>query len=140
MNIDNEWLTILGTPMRGNSKREDIPDQYQEFLPENLSKTKYSHPYTYDPFLIFFNEEAKQEPTDSIYTDRLLEWDWDKHNHLCQKHFSNQGQYWNDRDPKKIEAFLCDWVGKKVTLVANIQYVNMSSGFPVWRLDFYYGE
>ena len=140
MNFGNEWLTVLGTPMREKEGREGIPDQYQEFLPENLSNTKDSHPYTYDPFLIFFNEKAKQEPESSIYTDRLLEWDWAKHNELCQKHFGNQGQYWNDRDPKKIEAFLCDWIGKKVTLIANIQYVNLSSGFPVWRLDFYYGE
>ena len=117
-------------------KRKGIPDQYQKFLPENLSKTKSAYPYTYDPFLIFFNEKATQEPTGSIYTDRLLQWDYAKHNLLCRKHFGNEGQYWHDRDPKKIEAFLCDWTGKKVVLIANIQYVNLSSGYPVWRLDY----
>lgn len=118
-------------------KRKDVPDQYQEFLPENLIKTKSACPYSYDPFLIFFNEKATEGATGTIYTDRLLQWDYAKHNLLCKKHFGDEGQYWNDRDPKKIEAFLCDWTGKKIVLVANIQYVNLSNGYPLWRLDYY---
>lgn len=114
-----------------------IPTQYHEFLFTRVKKTIHSHPYNYDPFLIYINEEAK-EHTSSIYTDRLLQWDRDKHNRLCEKHFGDKGQYWNKRDPKKIEAFLSDWYDKKVILVANIQYVNVSNGFPYWRLDFYY--
>jgi len=118
-------------------KRKDVPDQYQKFLPENLSKTKNDYPYTYSPFLIFFNEEATEGATNTIYTDRLLQWDYEKHNLLCEKHFRNKSQYWHDRDAKRIEQFLCDWTGKKIVLVANIQYVNLSSGYPVWRLDYY---
>ena len=134
MDFRNQFITFVGEPL----KREGIPDQYQKFLPEFIVKDKSTYPYTYDPFILFFNEKAKQEATSSIYTDRLLHQDWDKHNRLCQKHFGTKGQYWNDRKPEDIEAFLCDWTEKKVTLIANIQYVNISSGFPVWRLDFCY--
>ena len=118
-------------------ERENIPKIYQEFLPENIVKQKHKYPYTYSPFLIFFNEKADKEGTNTIYTDRLLQWDYEKHNRLCRKHFGNEGQLWEKRDPKKIEAFLCDWIGKKIVLVVDIQYVNLSNGFPLWRFDFY---
>ncbi len=134
MDFRNQWVTASGK----SKKRKNIPDCYQEFLPESIEKDQCSYPYSYDPFLLYFNEEAKEEATSSIYTDRFLQWDWDKHNRLCRKHFGDEAQYWNDRDPKKIEAFLCDWTEKKVTLIANIQYVNISNGYPLWRLDFYY--
>jgi len=122
----------------GNFK--DIPKQYQEFLPENIHKDKYSHPYSYDPFIIYYNEKAEEEANDTIYSDRLLLWDWDKHNHLCEKHFGNQGQLWDNREPEKIEAFLSDFTGKQIVLIANIQYCNISNGYPVWRFDFYYKD
>jgi hypothetical protein len=86
--------------------------------------------------MVFFNTEAEGVATGTIYSDRLLQWDYDKHNRLCRKHFGNEGQLWADRDPKKIEAFLCDWTGKEIVLIANIQYVNISSGFPLWRFDY----
>ena len=110
---------------------------YKEFNVYNVSKNIHSHPYSYDPFMIFFNDKAKKKATGTSYSDNLLHEDWDKHNLLCKKHFGNEGQYWDKRDPKKIEAFLSDFFDKKVILVANIQYVNVSNGFPVWRFDFY---
>ena len=115
-----------------------IPERYQEFIPGNQEKTKSEYPYSYDPYFIYFNEEAKVEPTGTIYTDRMLHQDWDKHNELCRKHFGNEGQYWHDREHKKIQAFLSDWVGKPVILIANIQYCNISNGYPHWRFDLAY--
>jgi len=133
------FMTIFGDfEERKSRKRKGIPDKYQKFLPENIVTDKISNPYGYDPFLIFFNEKAKKEAIDSIYTDRLLQWDYDKHNLLCEEHFGDKGQLWDKRSPKKIAAFLSGWTGKKVVLVANIQYVNLSSGYPLWRLDYYF--
>lgn len=137
MNFGNElWC---GSNVRDRSeKRDDVPDQYHEFLPENIIKDKATYPYTYDPFIIYFNDKTKKEAITSLYTDRLLQWDYAKHDELCMKHFGDKRQYWDVRDNKKIEAFLSDWVGKKVTLIANIQYVDMSNGYPLWRLDYFY--
>jgi hypothetical protein len=119
-------------------KRDDVPDQYRQFLPENIVKDKTTYPYTYDPFIIYFNEKTDKEAITSLYTDRLLRWDYEKHDRLCRKHFGNERQSWDNRDHKKIEAFLSDWVEKKVTLIANIQYVNIGNGYPTWRLDYFY--
>ncbi len=126
----------FGDVSEERKEREDIPIQYQEFLPENITKTKGEYPYTYDPFLIYFNEKTEEEPTGTVYTDRLFQWDHKKHDSLCQEHFGDKKQYWDNRESKKIEKFLSDYFGRKIILIANIQYVNMSSGYPVWRLDY----
>ena len=113
-----------------------VPDEYQEFLPINIERTRDSHPYNYSPFIIYFNEETKQKASNSVYSDRLLEWGYSKHNRLCKKHFGDEKQSWDKRNSNKIEEFLSDYLGKKVILIANIQYVNVSNGYPVWRFDF----
>lgn len=59
---------------------------------------------------------------DSVYTDRLHQWDYKKHNELLKKHFGNQSQHWDNRDPKKIEAFLNDY------------YPNMGCTFEVVKI------
>lgn len=120
--------------------RSNVPECYQEFLPENIEKDRYTYPYTYSPFIVYLNTESEKPADNSLYTDRFLMWDWDKHNRLCKKHFGNDGQMWHDRDHEKIQAFLCDWLERDVVLVANIQYVNLSSGYPLWRLDFHNKE
>jgi hypothetical protein len=96
-------------------------------------RTKLTHPYNYDPFVIWDNGE-KADGT--VYSDRLLQWDWDKHNDLCEKHFGNKGQYWNRRDPKKIEAFLCDYFGEPVMLTMIEEHCNQATGYPCWRFDY----
>ena len=126
---DNMWNTRP-------AKRPGVPDQYQEFLPENIVKDKISNPYGYDPFIIYFNEKAKEEPNGSLYTDRLLQWDYQKTERLLKKHMPEKR--WDNAGHKQIEAFLCDWTEKKVVFIANIQYVNLASGYPLWRLDYYY--
>lgn len=134
MRFDNVVFNVSGK--KEISAREDIPEMYHKFFPENIIKDRISYPYTYDPFLIYFNEKAESESTVTIYSDRLWQWDYDKYNLLCKKHFGNEGQIWENREPEKIQAFLCDWTGKEVILIANIQYVNMLSGYPVWRFDY----
>lgn len=97
-------------------------------------KTKQSHPYSYDPFTIF---KIEGECTGSVYTDRLYQWDYKKHNALCQKHFGNEGQYWDNREPEVIQAFLRDYLNKPaLVLIKIIEYCNISNGYPVWRLDY----
>ena len=83
---------------------------------------------------------AGGEANGTIYTDRLLQWDFAKHDELCDKHFGNAGQYWDNREPEKIEAFLRDWCDdQKLTLVQVTEYCNVANGFPTWRLDFHKG-
>jgi len=102
-----------------------------------VTKTKQSHPYSYDGYVQWRcgeNEEANA----TIYSDRLLQWDFDKHDELCLKHFGDKGQYWNKRDPKKIEAFLQDWVeDPDLKLIFVMEYCNASNGYPYWRFEYH---
>ena len=101
-----------------------------------VARTKQSHPYTYDGFVQHrFGENSEANGT--IYSDRLLQWDWEKHNKLCQKHFGNEGQYWDRREPEKIEAFLRDWCeNQELKLILVMEYCNVSNGYPCWRFDY----
>lgn len=98
-------------------------------------KSKWTNPYDYDPIIQFI---GKGEANASIYTDRLLQWDSKRHDELCVKHFGNEGQNWDRREPKKIEAFLRDWCDdQKLKLTQVIEYCNVSNGYPTWRLDYF---
>ncbi len=104
-------------------------------------RTKQSHPYSYDAFIIWRNEEHK--PTSTIYSDRLLQWDFAKHDTLCKKHFGDRGQYWNNRQPEIIEAFLRDWCEDNTLILTCLtEYCNASNitlyCFYKWRQR--YGE
>ena len=97
-------------------------------------RTKYSHPYSYDPFVVW---RGTEKPDGSVYTDRLFQWDSQKHNMLCMKHFGNQGQHWSERDASKIEAFLRDYLDAPNLVLCEVQeHCNHGSGFPCWYLAF----
>lgn len=75
--------------------------------------------------------------TDTIYTDRLIEWDYEKYNKLCKKHFGNDGHFWDKRESRKIESFLRDWVDdEKLELVMVSKSKNRLNGQPLWRFDY----
>ena len=46
-----------------------------------VKRTKQSHPYSYDGF-VQWRGGPNEEATSTIYSDRLLQWDYDKHNKL----------------------------------------------------------
>jgi hypothetical protein len=99
-----------------------------------VKRTIEEYPYSYDGFVLWRTEG---KAGDTIYSDRLLQWDFTKHDKLCMKHFGNTGQVWGNRNPKKIEAFLRDWCDNpKLKLILIMQYCNLSSGFPTWRFDY----
>jgi len=96
-------------------------------------KTKYTNPYDYDPITIFHKEDSKT----GVYSDRLSQWDHEKYNRLCKKHFGNIGQYWDKREPEKVEAFLRDYIGKQNLMLCNIvEYCNVATGYPVWYFGY----
>lgn len=78
-----------------------------------------------------------QKASDTVYSDRLFQWDSEKYNRLCAKHFGNTGQLWNNRDPKKIELFLRDYCDNQSLILCRIEeHKNMSTGYPLWRFDY----
>lgn len=100
-----------------------------------VKRTKRDYPYSYDPFVVWDNrQDAKAES--AVYSDRLLQWDYDKTRELSKKHFGESGDYYSRRRPESIEAFLCDYFGKKIKLAMIMECCNVSSGYPIWI--FYY--
>ena len=78
-----------------------------------------------------------QKATNTVYTDRLYQWDYEKHNDLCKKHFGNQGQYWSDRKTELIEAFLRDYMDDQSIILCRIEkHQNQATGYPLWRFDY----
>jgi hypothetical protein len=76
--------------------------------------------------------------TETAYSDRLYRENPKKHDELCQKYFGNQGQYWANRKPEKIQDFLSEFIGKSIFLCRVEDLENQSSGYPYWRFDFKY--
>lgn len=103
-----------------------------------IERTPHSHPYSYDSFVVW-KKHATGGPkgNGSIYSDRLLQWDFPKHDALTTKHFGDRGQYWRERNPKKIEAFLRDWCeDPKLVLLEIVEECNRSNGYPCWAFIF----
>lgn len=101
-----------------------------------IKATKNGLLKTNDKSVCLFDNGKK--PNDTIYSDRLLQWDHNKHDRLCKKHFGNTSQYWNNRKPKKIEAFLRDWANDESIVLCRVtEYLNHSNGYPLWRFDFF---
>lgn len=97
-----------------------------------VRRTKISHPYNYDDFVLWRGGENK-EANGSAYSDRLFQWDPKKHDRLCMKHFGDKGQYWDNRDIQKIEAFLRDYNDDpKLKLIYIMQCCNQATGYPCW--------
>jgi hypothetical protein len=101
-------------------------------------RTKWTHPYSYDPILIWRAENAQATWGGTVYTDRLLQWDREKHDRLSRQHFGNESQMsWSAREPAKVEAFLRDYLGYPALRLLQIEeHCNQASGYPVWRFDY----
>jgi len=102
-----------------------------------VARTKATHPYNYDGYVLH-RFGANKEANDTIYSDRLMQWDFDKHDRLLMQVFGDKRQAWTQRDPKKIEEFLRLWCeDPELKLILVMEYCNQSSGYPCWRFDYY---
>jgi hypothetical protein len=104
-----------------------------------VERTKEEYPYSYDGFVVWRGGE-NGEANSTIYSDLLRRWDKNGVlDTLLKKHFGNTGDYWDNREPGAIEAFLKDYLGKNnLRLIFVMEYCNMSNGYPLWRFDVAY--
>ena len=107
---------------------------YKDWKGNSIKRTPDNYSYSYDAYVIVKNAE-KYEHT--VYSDRLFQFDSGKYNKFCQKHFGNEGQYWDNRSEEKIEAFLRDYYDKPdLRLIGIMQGCNVSNGYPYWVFMF----
>ena len=77
------------------------------------------------------------EANNTAYSDRLYQFDSEKYNKLCEKHFGNQGQSFSNRHLVDIEKFLQDYIGNPNLILCSIEYLeNRSNGNPYWRFEY----
>jgi len=97
-------------------------------------RSRDEHPYSYDPIVVW---QQGSRANGTIYSDRLLMWDWNRYNELSKKHFGDESHYWHDRQPQKIQSFLRDWCHDPELILTRIsEHCNQASGFPVWCFDY----
>lgn len=118
--------------MYRNIYGEEIKPQFVDLDGNEIKRNPFSHPYNYDEYVIWKDEDFDKEKYSAVYSDRLYQWDWEKYNRCCQEVFGNQGQMFYQRKPKEIERFLSMYFDKEIKLTAVMQGCNQSSGFPYW--------
>lgn len=98
-------------------------------------RTKFTHPYSYDPIVQWSSGQKYQSV---VYTDRLKGWyPYEKLQELKKKHFGNAGDYWSERKPAAIQAFLRELFNKPSLQLHFVEeHCNVANGFPVWLLGY----
>lgn len=104
-------------------------------------KSKAEFPYNYDPIVQFMAEMGPEQIEGTTeyttWSDRLLTYAEDarsKHDDLCVKHFGNRGQYWDQREPQKIQEFLRDYFESTDLLLTKVvEHCNQATGYPCWQ-------
>lgn len=105
-----------------------------------VQRSKDEWPYSYSDHLVWFKDSKyiKKLPKScsTIYSDRLYQWDHTKYNKCCKEVWNNEGQYFNNRDPKDIEKFLSLYYDRPIELLKIGECCNVSSGYPIWIFFF----
>ena len=111
---------------------EVVEPQFVDLDGNEIKRNPFTHPYSYDEYVIWKDENFNKEKYSAVYSDRLYQYDYEKYNKCCQEVFENQGQRFDQRDPKEIEKFLSMYFDERIKLTAIMQGCNQSSGFPYW--------
>lgn len=96
-----------------------------------VKRTKEEYPYSYDAYVVW-KKDYRKGKGNAVYSDRLLQWDYDKYNKYSKEVWNNEGQYFNDRRPEDIEKFLSLYFGKNIKLTVIMEGCNVSNGYPYW--------
>ena len=100
-----------------------------------VERNKIDYPYSYDPYVQWESDDNKEWDS-SVYSDRLMQWDFNKFNTCCQQVFGDEGQYFSNREPKKIEQFLSLYFEYPIKLIIIQEGCNVSNGYPYWIFHF----
>lgn len=97
-----------------------------------VERNMFTHPYSYDGFVIYRGGE-NSEAKDTVYTDRLRsECSFEE----LSKKYDIRDMNWRDKSIETLEMFLSELFSKKMKIILFMQYCNISTGYPVWRIDY----
>jgi hypothetical protein len=94
--------------------------------------TKQSHPYSYDPLLVFVNKNVA--PNGSAYSDRIENWyERSVIDEKLKTHFGETSRDFGYRSAPAVQKYLRDLFGHpKLELTRIEEHCNMATGYPVW--------
>lgn len=97
-----------------------------------VEKTPETHPYSYDPFVIYKSPDFDNSYITCADSDRMLLWSPDKFQTAYKEIWGTDSQSFNGKKPEDINRFLNLYFEKDVKLEAVVQNCNLSTGFPYW--------
>lgn len=117
--------------LRNPEKQKELRECAYLGLNPKTRKTKQSHSYSYDPFIIWGS--PSHEVNFSSYSDKLQSFNPKKCEDLLKKHKLDKGSW---LEIEKTEAFLKDYNEvNNVKLLAIVEFCD-KSGYPRYRLDY----
>lgn len=118
-------------------KKEERQELYDLL---GLSKHHFVGKINYANVVKLKDYEALDVKLQTVYSDRLYQWNSEKYDKCCKKVWNNVGQWFEERckNPENIQTFLSLYFEKECDLVAVITTTNVSTGFPL--SCFYYVE
>ena len=128
-------IVYVSTDDNGNQVWSGYVDEHGR----PVERTPIPHPYSFDAY-VEWRGLPNEGVTSCVYTDRLLQWDWDKYNKLRKKHFGDQAQMWSGDDPEKVQAFLRDYNDDPGLVLHYImKCCNVATGYPIWIFAYHSG-
>lgn len=113
---------------------------YYDLEGNPIERTKDEYPYSYDAFVTYKSNYDKTNKYNTVYSDRLYQWDYEKYNNYCMEIWGDRGQYFYNRTHGDIEKFLGLYFDKEIVLNVIMEGCNVASGYPYWVFIFNYKE
>lgn len=121
-------------------------DNSSRYLDEDgkpVSKTPHTHPYSYDPYIVFGKPNKEVEKgyiNGCVYDDRMLQSNFKKYEFLRGNILKNSP--FETCSKENLEKFLSAFNDNKikVDLVRILKGCNVSNGYPYYVFQYHYEE
>lgn len=95
--------------------------------PERERRHKYEYPYSYSEYYIWRNGNPSNAD-DAVYSDRLYEWDYEKH----VTAWKVVGKRFDQMSRAELSKYLSAYFDKPIQAMAMAEGCNVSNGYPYW--------
>lgn len=122
----------------GELKHEDLeevlgdPDEtgvYPEMVGLALRSQR---PYSFPTYYTWRDRGHKADPFCTVYSDRLLQQDYDKYGRCAMEAWGSKAQYEPRATPEQVERFLQLYFDDETIRIVDIMVTcNVSNGFPI---------
>lgn len=106
---------------------------YEDINGEPTKRTKTTHPYSYDPYVVFRNGK-NEEINETAYHDRMIQWDFQKFRDCLNKNgIKGELSIGDPENWNKIEPFLRDYFDdQELKLIILMEGANLANGYPYY--------